>query len=475
MERRTRIVATIGPATDREGVMEAILATGLDVARINFSHGSADEHKQRVARLRDLANQRSRPLAILGDLPGPKLRALMAESKNLSAGQSLTLARTKEHDGDIRLTEPEVLDKVAVGQRVLLDDGRLQMIVRQVEKRHVEMEVVVGGTLHPNKGVNLPDTHLTIPAVTARDREALAIAAEVGVDWLALSFVRAPYAADELRAAARGFGLSVPIMAKIERPEAIRCAESLIEEFDGIMVARGDLGVEIPLEQVPHVQKGLINQARMAGKPVITATDMLDSMRHNPRPTRAEASDVANAVYDGTDAIMLSGETAVGDFPVEAVQCMDRIARETEANIDDRHWRELIVPRGDVRDHMTHHTCELAWDIEAHAIITPTYTGRTARMLARHRPHMTLIAPCPDENVMRQLALTWGMTPVLLNPDLDPGSDRMVASVQAAWNCGVLKEGMRVIVLAGHPLEGGLGLPTMRIVRIGAEGKSLAP
>ncbi len=403
MERKTRIVATLGPATDRPGVLETILETGLDVARVNFSHGDAEEHIERVHRLRQLAAQRRRPLAILGDLPGPKLRALLAEPIDLTPGQELSFGRT-EDSGDIKLTEPELLEKAAIDQRILLDDGRLQLRVIKVTKQVVIGKVVTGGQLLPNKGVNLPDTPLTIEVVTPRDRAALVVAAEVGVDWLALSFVRAPYAADELRATARSHGLTVPIMAKIERPEAVRCASELVEQFDGIMVARGDLGVEIPLEQVPQVQKKLINHAREAGKPVVTATDMLDSMRANPRPTRAEASDVANAVYDGTDAIMLSGETAIGDYPVEAVKFMDLIAREAESHIDDEHWRELYVPRGEIRDHITHLTCELAYEINAQAIITPTYSGRTPKMVARHRPNVRMIAPTPDAAVMRQLA-----------------------------------------------------------------------
>ncbi|MGF1581436.1 MAG: pyruvate kinase [Gemmataceae bacterium] len=476
MERKTRIVATLGPATDRPGVLETILETGLDVARVNFSHGSPEEHKERVDRLRRLAAHRSRPLAILGDLPGPKLRALLSEPIELTPGQDISLGRTNDA-GDIKLTEPELLEKAAIDQRILLDDGRLQLRVTKVTKEVVVATVVTGGKLLPNKGVNLPDTPLTIEVVTPRDRAALAIAAEVGVDWLALSFVRAPYAADELRATARSHGLSVPIMAKIERPEAVRCATELVETFDGIMVARGDLGVEIPLQQVPQVQKKLINHAREAGKPVVTATDMLDSMRSNPRPTRAEASDVANAVYDGTDAIMLSGETAIGDYPVEAVKFMDLLAREAESHIDDEHWRELYVPRGEIRDHITHMTCELAHEIHAQAIITPTDSGRTPRMVARHRPNVRMIAPAPDENVMRQLAMSWGVTPVFLDRNLVPeGADRLEADVEAAFRSGAVKEGERVIVVAGHPLEGSQqGLPTVRVVRIGPGGKSIAP
>ena len=475
MERRTRIVATLGPATDRPGVFETILEAGLDVVRINFSHGDAEEHKQRAQRVREMAAKRQRPLAILGDLPGPKLRALLTEPMDLAQGQPLTLSRTNVNSGAFSLTEPELLDNVSTGHRVLLDDGRMMLRVKDAKSDSVEVEVEVGGTLLPNKGVNLPDTELSVPAVTERDKEALAIAAEIGVDWLALSFVRTANAADQLREHLRQLGMNVPIIAKMERPEAVENHVEIIRAFDGIMVARGDLGVEIPLERVPNVQKTLIGAARSAGKPVITATDMLDSMRNNPRPTRAEASDVANAVYDGSDGIMLSGETAIGKYPVEAVRCMDRIARETETHIGEEHWREVFVPRGEIRDQFTHSTCELAFEINADAIITPTYSGRTARMIARHRPAMKIIAPTPSEAVYRQLAMSWGVTPVLFLTKLNPGDGRIEASVQAAVQAGAVSAGQRAIILAGHPFEGGEELLTIRAVTVGSDGRSHSP
>jgi pyruvate kinase len=328
--------------------------------------------------------------------------------------------------------------------------------------------------LLPGKGINLPDTPLTIPTVTDRDRTALAVAAQAKVDWLALSFVRGPEAAQELQGVARVQGLRLPILAKIERPEGVAKAEAILDDFDGVMVARGDLGVEIALESVPHVQKQIIRLARAAGKPVITATDMLDSMRSNPRPTRAEASDVANAIYDGTDAVMLSGETSVGDYPVEAVEAMDRIARETE-----KHWfemgpRELDVSHGPIEDEITHATCTLARELNADAIVVPTLSGHTARLVARHRPVAEIVTPAPDEAVVRQLALVWGLQPVPL-PRLTPGADRMQAAVQAAFERGALRQGQLVVVLAGHPVEGADRSPTIRVVRIGEGGRSVAP
>ena len=389
--RSTRIVATLGPATDPPAILRAILETGVDVARINFSHGTADEHIDRVARLRGAARELNRSIAILGDLPGPKLRVLLSAKRELVIGSEIAFSlrdRPIQVD-DLTITEPEILRDVQPGQRILLDDGRLQLDAERIEGERLLARVRVGGTLSPNKGVNLPVTPLTIAALTERDRLVIAIAARVQVDWLALSFVRSASAAAELRAEIRKHSLDVPILAKMERPEAVEHAEEIIAAFDGIMVARGDLGVEIPLERVPTVQKKLIAQARQAGKPVITATDMLDSMRQNPRPTRAEAGDVANAIYDGTDAVMLSGETAIGAYPVEAVACMNRIAVEAEAHLHDAEHLENFTRLHDcsVDDHITHAVVELAGKIEADAIITPTISGRTARMIARHRPH----------------------------------------------------------------------------------------
>jgi pyruvate kinase len=474
MQRRTRIVATLGPATDQPGILEKLLDAGLDVARINFSHGNAEDHKARINLLRQLAKDRKRNVAILGDLPGPKLRAMLKEPLVLAVGQKVTLAVKAHPDADIQLTEPEAVARVKVGHRVLLDDGRLQARIAGVTKELVTLTIEVSGTLLPNKGINLPDTDLHIPAVTMHDRDAIALALFAGVDWLALSFVRDASAAHELRGVIRGYSLEVPIMAKIERPEAVKKSAEIIDAFDGIMVARGDLGVEIALEKVPHVQKELIQQARIAGKPVITATDMLDSMRKSPRPTRAEVSDVANAVYDGTDAVMLSGETAVGDYPVEALACMNRILLESETHQQSNVPRHVAVPRGELIDHVTHTICDLAHETGAEAIITPTLTGRTARLVARHRPRPAIVATSTDEAVVHQLAVVWGVQAVS-SPPIERGEDRLEAAVRAAFLGGAVPCGTLVVVLAGHPVEGGEGFPTIRVVRVGEDGRSCEP
>lgn len=479
MPRRTKIVATLGPATSSPEQLEAILRAGVDVARINFSHGPAEEHLKRIALFREAAHRIGKFAGVMADLPGPKMRVKLPAAHDLKAGETLTFSLSAEpvHSDDITLTEPDVLADVRPGQRLLLDDGRLQLEATAIGGGRLMTRVVVGGTLMPNKGLNLPDTPLTIPAVTARDREALAIAARAGVDWVAVSFVRGPEAAEDVRKACADVGLNVPILAKIERPEAVNRVVAIVAAFDAIMVARGDLGVELPLERVPTVQKMLIAEARSAGKPVITATDMLDSMREHPRPTRAEVSDVANAIFDGTDAVMLSGETAVGRYPVEAVSCMHKIAVETETHLE----RTGTVTRAGFRgpdcgidDPITQAVCGLALEVNAAAIVTPTLSGRTARMVAGHRPWARVVAVAPINEVLQRLAFVWGIVGVRMSPTM-PYSDRLATAVADACRAGAVTPGERVIVLAGHPIEGGPRFPTVRVVRVGTGGVSEEP
>ncbi len=479
MSRRTKIVATLGPATDDPVTLEAILRAGVDVARVNFSHGSVETHTARVQRFRDAASKVGKYAAVLADLPGPKLRIKIAEPRELIPGSAIYFAISTQpvQADDLVLTEPEVLMDVRPGQRMLLDDGRMQLEAGKASGGRLVATVVIGGMLLPNKGLNLPDTPLRIPAVTPRDREALVIAAQAKVDWVAVSFVRGPEAAYAVREACAAAGLKVPIIAKIERPEAVGRAAAIVQAFDGIMVARGDLGVEIPLERVPNVQKLLISEARAAGKPVITATDMLDSMRENPRPTRAEASDVANAIFDGTDAVMLSGETAVGRYPVDAVSCMHRIAIETESHLQKSgrtFGADFSRPGEGIEDPITLATCNLAAEVGASAIVTPTLTGKTAALLSRHRPWARMVAVAPTDAVLQGLALVWGLTPVRMTP-VEPGGDRLATAVQDAFDAGTVKAGERAVVIAGHPIEGGPRYPTIRVVRVGEFGESIDP
>jgi pyruvate kinase len=478
MTRRTKIVATLGPATDSPALLEAALSAGVNVARINFSHGG-EEHADRIARFRAAARKVGKFAAVLADLPGPKLRVTIAESRELAAGGEVHFSLTDQpsQPGDLTLTEPEVLADVRPGHRMLLDDGRMQLEALAFDGARLAARVLIGGTLRPNKGLNLPDTPLSIPAITERDRHALAAAAKAGVDWVALSFVRGPEAADEVRAAMAAVGLKAPVIAKVERPEAVKRAAAIIAAFDGIMVARGDLGVEIPLERVPMVQKMLIAECRSAGKPVITATDMLDSMRESPRPTRAEASDVANAIFDGTDAVMLSGETAVGKYPVDAISCMHRIAMETESHLQQcgtnlGEWFNRASE--DIDDPITLAACKLAEEVKAAAIVVPTLTGRTAKLVVRHRPWARIVAVAPVDWVLQGLALVWGVTAVRMTPTAAAG-DRMATAVRDAFAAGTVQQGERVIVLAGHPIEAGPRFPTVRVVRVGAGGESTEP
>lgn len=477
--RRTKIVATLGPATDPPDVLAAVLRAGVDVARINFSHGTPDDHLGRIARFREAAKRAGKFAAVLADLPGPKLRVKLADPRTLTVGDTISFSRSAQpvHADDLVLTEPEVLADVRPGQRMLLDDGRLQLEAGTADGGRLTARVVVGGTLQPNKGLNLPDTPLGIPAVTDRDRAALAVAARAGVDWVAVSFVRGPEAADEVRAAMAAAGLTAPVIAKVERPEAVARAVAVVRAFDGVMVARGDLGVEIPLERVPAVQKMLIAECRTAGKPVITATDMLDSMRENPRPTRAEASDVANAIFDGTGAVMLSGETAVGKYPVDAVACMARIAVETETHLEESGaslGSRLPRPDGGYDDPIARAACSLAEEVGAAALVVPTLSGRTARLVTRYRPWARVVAVAPADAVLQRLALDWGVTPVRMTP-AGAGGDRMTTAVQDAFTAGTVAAGERVVVLAGHPIEGGPLYPTVRVAKVGAAGESVEP
>jgi pyruvate kinase len=483
MPRRTKIVATLGPATDSPDRMEQILRAGVNVARINFSHGdSPDEHLNRITRFRTAAEKVGVVAAVMADLPGPKLRARITSPRELTPGAILafSLGKAPVEPDDIVITEPEMLREVKAGHRILLDDGRLQLQADDPGTSRLMARVTVGGTLFPNKGINLPDTPLSFGAVTERDLVALAIAARGRVDWVALSFVRVPEAAAEVRAAMATVGLHCPVLAKMERPEAVARMADITRAFDGIMVARGDLGVEIPLERVPMVQKRLITEARAAGKPVITATDMLDSMRDNPRPTRAEASDVANAIFDGTDAVMLSGETAVGSYPVESVACMARIAEEIEGEMEKRFVGNpvfnLPFTAGEaVDDPLAQAACELSAELpHVAAIITPTVSGRTARLVARHRPMARIIATAQQPAVLRSMAMIWGVTPVLMSPVPD-GHDRISGAIRDAFRAGAVRVGDRVVVLSGHPVAGGGKLPTIRVVRIGEGGESSEP
>ncbi|MCA9522854.1 MAG: pyruvate kinase [Myxococcales bacterium] len=460
--RRTKIVATLGPASSSEETLAAMIRAGLDVARINFSHGSSDEHRQRIELVRRLSADARKPVAVMIDLPGPKIRALIPEAITLVTGQLVHFALRDDAEAAIGTTLPEALMDVRPGERILLDDGRILLNAQENDGRRLSAVVQIGGQLKPRKGINLPDTKLSIPTLTADDQRALDCAVEYGADWVALSFVRDSSAALTVRNALAARGAAIPVIAKIERPEAVENIDAIVAAFDGIMVARGDLGVEMPLEDVPRIQKLLITAARVRGKPVITATEMLESMKENPRPTRAEAGDVANAILDGTDAVMLSVETAAGRYPVEAVQYMARIALATDRRLGERFTNTVSLQAGRVIDSITHAACVLADTIDARAVVIASRTGRTVRLTARHRPQQLIVAATNSVQTLNQLALVWGVYPLAM-PELAADDDRLERATARVHEAAIIPRDARMVLVAEHPVMGREATPTLRV------------
>ena len=451
--RYTKIVCTIGPASQSPATLRQMITDGMDVARINFSHGDHSSHGQIIQRIRALANEMQRPIAILGDLQGPKLRVgdLPAAGIQLTPGTEIYFASKHPREGDIPCQYADLPRLVHPGDHMLLDDGLLEVEVLSINDYRIRTRVLTGGRLYAHKGINLPHTDSAISAITAKDRADLQFAIDHELDWIALSFVRSAAEIHELRRLIEEATPRRPrplVIAKIEKPEAVKQIEAIIAASDGIMVARGDLGIELPTEDVPMIQKQIIRLCNHAGKPVITATQMLDSMIRNPRPTRAEASDVANAVLDGTDAVMLSGETAVGKYPLRAVAMMNRIIRRAEAAALpplQKQSREAIVETAQA---IAHAASDLATHLNATAIIAPTASGYTARQVARYRPHLPIIAVTPHAQIQRQLNLLWGVIP--LRSPRQQTTDAVIAdAVEAARRRDCVQTGDLVIVTAG--------------------------
>lgn len=451
--RRTKIVATLGPATEGEQSIRRLLAAGMDAARLNFSHGSHEVHSRAIAAVRSAAGAERRPVAIIADLQGPKIRVgeLPEEGIRILRGQEvrLTPRRSRGEEGTIPVVFADLRQTVSAGDRVLIDDGRVSLkVLDQNGGSEVICRVVNGGLITSRKGVNFPGVSLNISALTAKDQQDLDFALQAGVDYVALSFVRKAADVEELKALIdRKAGRRVRVIAKIEKHEAIRNIREIISAADAVMVARGDLGVEIAPERVPYWQKEIIRLAMEDAKPVITATQMLESMIASPTPTRAEASDVANAVYDGTDAIMLSGETAVGRYPVRAVQTMNRIARTVEGSLK-RGDGICQTAGGSVTRAISAAACELAASISARAIVTPTSTGTTALEVAKHRPRAPVLSVSSDPDVVNQLTLVWGVSPFLVEPARD--TDEMFAkAIAIAGQSGRVRPGGRIVITAG--------------------------
>jgi len=451
--RRTKIVATIGPATATEEAVAALLEAGANVIRINASHGSPEERAQWIQIVRCMADRAGLPVAVLVDLQGPRIRVGdLAEPRELVPGEMVVFApEAVATPGEIPTTYADLAKDARVGARILLDDGLLSVEVVRIVPPRVEGRVADGGTLRAHKGMNLPGLHVSAPALTDKDREDVALAVEHGADYLALSFVRR---AEDLTEVRRLAPPSVKLVAKIEKAAALHDLTRILTACDAVMVARGDLGVELPFERVPIVQKRLILEANQRGKPVITATQMLESMVHHPRPTRAEASDVANAILDGTDAVMLSAETAVGEYPVEAVRAMDRIIREMERERPGRDERRRAPTAEDVsaEDAIALGTSAVARMLKTPLIVTLTKGGFTARKVAALRPPVPILAVTTEESTYRHLALVWGVMPIRV--DQVPGYDAMLTVVRdVILKRGYAKPGDRIVMTAGLPWE----------------------
>jgi len=451
--RRTRIVCTMGPASCSEEVMGALLDSGMDVARLNFSHGTHQSHREVFERLRRLSAARGQHLAILQDLSGPKIRlGKVAPGTMLEEGAAFVLT-SEEVEGDSRIahvTYPNLAEEVAPGNCVLLDDGLLALEIERVEPPRVFTRVRTGGPISSGKGVNLPGSRLSVSALTEKDEEDLRLGLELGVDYVALSFVRQPQDVAPVRRIMEEMGIHRPVIAKIEKPEAVEAIESIIRAFDGVMVARGDLGVEMPIERIPLAQKSIISLARSHFKPVITATQMLDSMIRNPRPTRAEVTDIANAILDGTDAVMLSGETAAGAYPREAVRVMDRVAREAEKALPYEEIYELGAPQGAAEEAVALAACEIAEVVGARALVACTTSGGSVRRVSHFRPRAPIVGLARDEVVARQLSLLFGVCPCYI-PSVDTADELVKKAARAALISGAAGSGDRIVVIAGIP------------------------
>ena len=459
--RRAKIVCTLGPASTSQEMLEKLLDAGMDVARLNFSHGTHADHQAVLDRLRAASLKVRKAVGVLGDLQGPKIRTgklekgaiELVEGKEISITTDESVLGTQEL---VSTTYPHLASDVNVGDRILLDDGLLELKVVATDKKSlIRTEVIHGGTLKNNKGINLPGVALRADALTAKDREDLIFGLKAGVDMVALSFVRTPEDIDMCREAMLAAGRVVPIIAKLEKPEAIARLDSILEKTDGVMVARGDLGVEIPPEEVPAIQKDIIRRANQRGLPVIVATQMLNSMIEHPRPTRAEASDVANAVMDNTDAVMLSGETASGEYPVESVQMMSRIVEAAESAMRQSFPRigsgEPITIPAEFPDVTCGVACRAAREAGCSLIVAFTLTGNTARLVSRYRPTVPIIAFSPNQEVRRRLSLLWGVMPRVLEPVQE--SEEMVRRVEEELLArGLAKRGERIVIVFGAPV-----------------------
>jgi pyruvate kinase len=474
--RQVKIVATIGPATSSPENLERLLDAGINVARFNMSHGTADWHRATIQRLRQVSQKKQTPLAILVDLSGPKIRVgnLPKEGTLLIPDQKVSLV-PKHHSPPASRPTPPIDQELPIdlvsfpqdvkpGQIVLIDDGNISLQVQTIQFDRLICTILIGGTVTSRKGVNFPGVPLEIPGFTQKDAEDLQVAIEEQVDYVALSFVRKPQDIRTVQTALAERSATIPVIAKIERPEALTCFDEILDIADGVMIARGDLALELSPEEVPLLQKRIIAQANLRGKPVITATQMLESMTRNPSPTRAEASDVANAVLDGTDAVMLSAETSTGSYPVKAVEVMDRIIRQTEKEgLTPRHMLDSATPTLlSTPEAICEAAVSLSRLVGAQAIVVFTESGHTAMLLAHHRPAVPILALTPSPAGTRQLALVWGLASFVF-PQIDDTDERIHAAQDRLKELGMIAEGQLIVVVTGERLGQSLGTNLIKI------------
>ena len=455
--RKTKIICTIGPASENEETLRELMLAGMNVARFNFSHGTHEEQKRKLTSVLKVSNELGLPVATLLDTKGPEIRLKdFANSKEqLVEGQTFTLT-TEEMMGTnekASITYKNLKNDVKVGMTILIDDGKIEMVIEKITDTDIVCRVINGGFVSNHKGINAPGAVLSMPYISDVDRADITFCAQMGYDFLAASFARSKEDILEVRKILDENNSKAKIIAKIENMQGIENVEEILEVSDGIMVARGDMGVEIPLEEVPVIQKAMIKKAVAQGKQVITATQMLESMISNPRPTRAETADVANAIYDGTTAIMLSGETAAGDYPVEAVTTMAKIAERAEQDIDygGRMKKYDTADGVDITTAISHATCTTAMDLRAAAIITVTMSGFTADMISRYKPGCPIIGCSVNPRVCRQLNLSWGVAPLLIHKE-ETADDLFEEATKAAEKAGLVKKGDVVVLTAGVPL-----------------------
>ena len=455
--RKTKIVCTIGPASETREVLSQMMDAGMNVARLNFSHGTREAHAAKIALIRQIAEEKGLPVAILQDLAGPKIRtgAFACGSIQLKTGDEfiLTARDVPGNEKEVGLTYRELPQDVQVGDILLLADGALELRVEKVVAADIHCRVILGGRLSSHKGINLPSRSIRAPILTNKDYEDLAFGLAQGVDYVALSFVRSAADIEVARAYMRAQGQSRPLIAKIEKHEALAELDEIIAAVDGVMVARGDLGVDIPPEKVPTAQRRIIEKANLAGKPVITATQMLKSMTDATRPTRAEVTDVTNAVLEGTDAVMLSEESAMGQYPVEAVATMARIAEEAEKGFARAAWWQRLqqVATADASEAIARAACSLAETIGAKALVIATQTGGTAKLAAKTRPVQPILAGTTEADAFRRLALVWGVRPMMIRP-VELLSHLFEEMHRAAKATGLVQAGDAVVCTAGFPL-----------------------